>query len=71
MRCVRRLRFERPRYDLLDPVVADLARSTTPRLVVEPFQTMLCKPLAPRPRGLPGDTDSIGNLAVVEAIGRP
>jgi len=52
-------------------VVVDLARSTTPRLVVEPFQTMLCKPLAPRPRGLPGDTDSIGNLAVVEAIGRP
>src|SRR5262245_14732086 len=69
MRRVRRLSLERPRHDLLDPVITDLAWRTASRLVVEPVETSFGKPSAPRLHRRARYSDGSRDRAVAVAIG--
>ena len=69
VRGARRLGFERPDDDLLDPVVADPARGSASRLLREAAQTMRGEPLAPRPHGLPRYAHGGRDRTVAEPIG--
>jgi hypothetical protein len=66
---VLRLRLKRPRNDVFDAIVADLARGPASRLIVEAIQAALCEPLAPYANGLPGHANRVGNLAIVQSLG--
>ena len=68
MRSVLRLRLQRSRDDIFNPLVTDLARGAASRFIVQAIQTMLCKALAPCPNGLAGRANRVGDLAIVQAL---
>ena len=70
MRCPRRSRLQRAPNRLGDLLVANLARSPRPRLVVQPFKTVPRKPLAPLTDRAAEDPQPLGNLSVVAAFRR-
>ncbi len=70
MRRVPRRRLERLDDHLLDLGVGDLPGLPRPWLIGQPIQAMLAEAVAPAPRGRDVDPESLGDLGVVQTVGR-
>jgi hypothetical protein len=62
--------LERPGDNVLDPVIADLARRPASGLITQAIKTMPGEPLAPHPDGLARNTHRGRDRAVILSIGR-